>query len=133
MGEQSFVGVGEDSNAPEELVEAVFGVEILQTGQLTPSDILGSAKNPPDCLAIPVSTATILNHETVSQEAQLCLCRSSFISGQTVSGPQVHGGAGPLYHCHDFAVPSLVRLDVHPKVLQGVHPLHHCAKDVEWL
>lgn len=32
---------------PQGLVEATLSVEVLQTGQLTPSDVSGCANNPP--------------------------------------------------------------------------------------
>ena len=57
-------------------IKAALDVEVLHTGQLTPGDVLGSADNPPQRLAVSVRAAAVPGCEAGGQEALLCLCRS---------------------------------------------------------
>lgn len=64
-GEQPFLGAGRVFSYPQGLVEATLGVEVPQTGQLTPSDVPGSANSPP--------------HRPVVQAAKLLVRRLSIV------------------------------------------------------
>lgn len=54
---------------PQGLNEAAPGVEVRQTGQLTPGHVVGSMDDPPQRLVVSVHTAAIPGCEATCQEA----------------------------------------------------------------
>lgn len=106
---------------PQGLVEATLGVEVLQTGQLTPCDVSGSANNPPHRPAVLVNTAAIPGCGAAWQEALYCPS-AKFPDGvwpqaKLIQVPEtIQALLGLFNHCRDMATPSQVLLNVHPKL-----------------
>ena len=129
MGGRVFCGGGWALN-PQGFVEAALGVEILHAGQLTPGDLLSSADNPPQRLAVSVRATAVPGCEAAGQEALYCASVEvpDGVGSQAefLQAPKpVQALLGLFDDCSGVAVPGQVLFYGHPEVFKSVHPLDH--------